>query len=85
VESLQQEKLVAAIDAASRAAAVDALRDRTSPMARTFFVVERGQVIEPALLAPAPRPLPRELVEAERLELIQKRPDLAIEQYRSLV
>jgi signal transduction histidine kinase len=84
-ETLREEKIVAAIDTASRTAAADAFDNRISPIAKNFFVVEHGQVIEPALLAPTARQLPEELIEAERLELIQKRPDLAIEQYRALV
>ncbi len=86
VRTLRAEQLATAVDAAAKAEAASALRDRSSsPIAGTFFVIDRGEVIEPALHSPAPRPVPREIADIERQELTQKRPDLAVPRYQALI
>ena len=85
VQTLQQKNLEAAVEAEARAAAATAFLNRTHPLASTFFVVERGRVVEPALRSPLPRPVPPAFAEAEHHELALKRPDLALQQYRALL
>ena len=72
------------MDAESRAAAAMAFQTRRHPIAKTFFVLQQGRVVEPALRSPLPQPPPAEFAEPERQELARRRPDLALPMYRAL-
>lgn len=85
VATLTAEKLEAAVEAETVAAATRALSDRAEPIAKVFFVIENGVVTRPALHAPPPREAPAGFAEAERLELELRRPDLALGLYQKLV
>jgi signal transduction histidine kinase len=84
VEALTTDKIEADVTAKAHAAASAAFADRTHPIARYLFVINRGLVVEPMLRAPLPRVVPAEFANAERQELALKRPDLALERYRAL-
>jgi len=84
LQSLTRDKLAADVDADARRAAAQAFADGKHPIARTFFLTDQGRVVEPRLHAPLPQLPPPELAEAERLEIAQQRPDLALAQYRAL-
>jgi signal transduction histidine kinase len=80
--TLTAEKLDAAIDTRTRAAAALALQDQAHPIATHFFTFERGDLVRPALRAPLPsRPSPAFLA-AEQLESTQ--PQAALAAYRAL-
>ena len=83
--ALTQEKLTAAIDAEARQAAAAALDDRSHPIARTYFRIDRGTVVEPGLRSPLPLTIPPELAEAERQELSLGRPAAALRTYQTLL
>jgi signal transduction histidine kinase len=85
VQTLTAERFEAAVDGEARQAAALAFDDRTHPIGRYFFLIDRGAVVEPALRAPLPRQTPQEFMAAERQELALKRPDLALPQYRALL
>src|SRR5437867_8986681 len=77
--TLTAEKLISELERRSRSAAEAAFVNHQHPIAKYFFVMEHGMVVQPALHAPPPRALPPEFLEAERLELSQNRPDLALD------
>lgn len=85
VETLTTEKLNAAIEAEARSAAALAFANRAHPIARHFFLIDKGVLVEPAVHSPLPRATPPEFADAERQELALKRPDLALAQYRALL
>jgi signal transduction histidine kinase len=85
VETLRADKIATAVDREARTAAAEAVASRAHPIAHTYFVLDKSGVVEPALEAPMPRELPAELEEAVRLELADRRPDLAIARYRLLI
>jgi signal transduction histidine kinase len=85
VRTLTTEKIEAGVEAEARTAAALAFADRAHPIARHFFQIDQGVVVQPALHTPLPRPVPPEFAGAERQELALKRPDLALEQYRALL
>ena len=82
--TLTAEKLTSEIERRSRSAAEAAFENDHHPIAKYFFVIDHGMVVQPALHAPPPRALPLEFIEAERQELDQNRPDLALDLYRKL-
>jgi signal transduction histidine kinase len=84
VATLTAEKLDAAVESETVAAATRALSDPPQPIAKFFFSLEDGVVTRPALHTRAPREAPAEFAEAERLELELNRPDLALASYRNL-
>src|SRR5436190_21690704 len=67
VETLTREKFERHVDVEARAEAATAFTDRAHPMARTFFLIEQGRLVQPALHAPLPRAAPPGFVDAERL------------------
>jgi signal transduction histidine kinase len=83
--SLKADRLVTEMDAVLKTAAEEALARHSHPVAQTFFTIERGVVIRPALYAPPPQAPPREFAEAERQELEQNRPEAALATYRKLL
>lgn len=85
IQALSNEKLDANVESEARAAAAAAFINRRHPIAKHFFVIDQGQVVEPALRTPLPRAVPPEFAAAERQELVLKRPDLALPQYRALL
>jgi len=82
--TLTAEKLAAEMEAVLHTAAERALTLHSHPAAKYFFRIEHGMVVSPALYAPPPLPIPREFLEAERQEDMN-RPDLALESYRKLL
>ena len=84
VQKLTEEKISATIQREARDAAAAALADRRAATAKMYFAVERGAVVEPRLQSPLPRMLPPEFLEAQQLEIVQKRPELALPKYRRL-
>ncbi len=82
--TLTEEKLKAGMERALHTVAERALTQHSDPAAKFFFTIEHGVVVRPALYAPPPVPVPREFVEAERQEDMN-RPDLALETYRKLL
>ena len=85
IQTLSKEKLDAKVEGEAGVAAAAAFIDRKHPIAKHFFVIDQGQVVEPAMRAPLPRAVPADFVAAERQELALKRPDLALPQYRALL
>jgi hypothetical protein len=82
--TLTAEKLTIEIERRSRLAADAAFENHRHSIAKYFFVIDHGMVVQPALHAPPPRALPVEFSEAEREELDLNRPDLALDFYRKL-
>jgi signal transduction histidine kinase len=85
IQALSREKLDTKVDSEARAAAAVAIADGKHPIARHFFVIDQGQVVEPMLRTPLPRAVPPQFAAAERKELALKRPDMALPQYRALL
>ena len=83
--ALAAEKLAAESEARMRTAAEEALARHDHPIARYFFIIERGVVIHPALHAPPRQAVPPEFQEAEHRELDLNRADLGLESYRKLL
>jgi signal transduction histidine kinase len=84
LSSLAEEKIEAELQTRMRQAAAEALDRHRHPLAKYFFTVEKGAVVQPALYAPPRQPAPSEFLEAEHQELDLNRPDLALESYRKL-
>jgi signal transduction histidine kinase len=82
--TLTAEKLATEMEAVLHTAAERALMLHSHPVAKYFFMIEHGMVVRPALYSPPPLPVPREFLEAERQEDMN-RPDLALESYRRLL
>jgi signal transduction histidine kinase len=78
------EKVAAEVQRRERAAAQTALQQGKGPVAKHFFRIERGKIVRPALTAPLPKPLPREFLEADRLESAGQT-EAALEVYRKLI
>jgi len=85
VQTLTEEKVASRVADEARTAAAEALTERSHAMAKHYFVLDRGRLVEPALRAPLPRPVPPEFATAERQELALARPDLALTRYRALL
>ena len=83
LETLRRQTLEAAVDAESRAAAAMAFQTRRHPIAKTFFVLQQGRVVEPALRSPLPQPTTAGFAEPDP-ELARRRPDLALPIHRPL-
>src|SRR6185369_14484316 len=63
--TLMAEKFATALEARIRAGAQQAFEQRDSPIAKYFFAMEGGVVVDPVLHAPAPDPAPPGFSEAE--------------------
>lgn len=85
VQAMARQTLEATVAAEARRAATMAFADRTHPIVAHAFVILDGRVVEPALRAPLPRPVPPEFAAAEQKELALRRPDLALGQYRAIL
>jgi signal transduction histidine kinase len=83
--TLAAEKLSAELEARIHTAASAAFADNNQPIAKTFFVIERGRVILPVLHTPPRLPIPENFTEADQQELTQNRPELALASYRKLL
>ncbi len=84
--ALRAEKLAAEIEKRTRAAARAALQGNTQAgIARYRFVIEEGTVVRPPLHAPPPSDTPLEFLPAEKEELGDGRPVVALELYRKLL
>lgn len=83
--ALTAEKLAAELERRARVSAGQALDGESHPIAQTFFTIERGAVTSPRLTTPPPVESPAAFREAERLELEENRPDLALAAYRKLL
>ena len=74
--TLASERLSAELEARIHAAASAAFADSDQPIAKAFFVIERGRVIRPGLHTPLRLPIPESFTEADQQELTQNRPEL---------
>lgn len=83
--SLAAEKLASESDARMRIAAKEALARHDHPIAKYFFTIEHGVVVQPALQAPPRQPVPTEFIEAQHRELDLNRADLGLDSYRELL
>ena len=83
--TLASERLSAELEARIHAAASAAFADSDQPIAKAFFVIERGRVIRPGLHTPLRLPIPESFTEADQQELTQNRPELALDSYQKLL
>ena len=81
---LAQERLQSELETATREAAEAAFGDLRHPIVKYTFLIERGDVIRPALYAALPRPTPSYLSEAERL-LAAGHAAAALERYQRVL
>ena len=83
LDTLRAEKLAAEMQTREQASAEMALTQWRGPIARYFFRIEGGVVVQPALAAGLPDPMPPEFQEAQRHE-DSNQSELALEAYRKL-
>jgi signal transduction histidine kinase len=85
LQSLTAEKLTAALETRTREAAESAFTKNDHPLAKHYFKMENGAIVQPRLHAPPPLAVPLEFRDAEHQELGLNRPDLALESYRKVM
>jgi signal transduction histidine kinase len=83
--ALTAEKLSTEMQKQLRQTAEGAFIDREHPIAKIFFRIQDGMVVQPALYSALPQPLPSDFSGAENQELALNRPDLALDSYRKLL
>src|SRR6516164_7520250 len=82
---LAREKLSAELESRTRTAVVAAFADHHAAIAKYFFAMEHGEVVQPVLHTPPRLPVPEDYAEADYQEFVLNRPDLAVESYRKLL
>ncbi len=82
--TLQADKLAREMESVMGTAAEIALARHEHPVAKYFFTIDRGSVVQPALQSPPPLSTPPEFEDAEHQEQGLQRADLALASYQKL-